>query len=130
LEHNHYQASSEVVQEKEMRTTFSSSLFSNRPTGNPRYRPGDIVMTSKKAKGTLSRYGEQIPLDIPAGMQGSISEVGTFRPDESYPPRWIYRVRFPGTGETRYWLRGSMLRLVERNPKLGTTKKKRIRRRQ
>jgi len=75
-------------------------------------------VTLRKARGTLTRTGQQIPLDIPAGQKGTISEVGTFRPDESYPPRWIYRVRFPGTGETRYWLRGSMIRLVERNPKI------------
>jgi len=108
--------------------TFSSALFSNRPRGNPRYRPGDIVVTLKKARGTLTKTGEQIPLDIPAGVQGTISEVGTFRPDESYPPRWIYRVRFPWTGETRYWLRGGMLRLVERNPKIGKTVKHKTKR--
>ena len=82
------------------------------------------MTTLKKTRGTLSRYGEQIPLDIPAGMQGSISEIAAFRPDESFPPRWIYRVRFPGTGETRYWIRGSMLKLVERNPKIGKVVKK------
>ena len=96
----------------------SSSMFLKQPTGNPRYRPGDIVTTLKKTRGTLSRYGEQIPLDIPAGIHGSISEIAPFRPDESFPPRWIYRVRFPGTGETRYWIRGSMIKLVERNPKI------------
>ena len=96
----------------------SPSMFAKRPVHGSRYRPGDIVMTLKKARGTLSRYGEQIPLDIPAGMQGSISEIAPFRPDESFPPRWIYRVRFPGTGETRYWIRGSMIKLVERNPKI------------
>jgi hypothetical protein len=111
-----------------MRTTFSASLFSKHPTGNPRYRPGDIVITTKKARGTLSRYGEQIPLDIPAGMHGTISEIAPFRPREEYPPRWIYRVRFPGTGETRYWMGGSVLRLVERNPKIVKAKKKARRR--
>lgn len=110
-------------------TTFSASLFSNRPTGNPRYRPGDIVVTLRKARGTLTKTGQQIPLDILAGEKGSISEIGTFRPDESYPPRWIYRVRFPGTGETRYWLRGSMLRLVERNPKIEKMTKSRTKNR-
>lgn len=108
-----------------MRQTFSASLFSKRPTSNPRYRPGDIVKTTKKARGTLSRYGEQIPLDIPAGMQGTISEIAPYRPREEYPPRWIYRVRFPGTGETRYWIKGSALRLVERNPKMAKAKKMR-----
>lgn len=101
-----------------MRTTFSASLFAKTPTSSPRYRPGDIVRTTKSAKGTLSRYGQQIPLDIPAGMRGSVSEIAPFRPNENYPPGWIYRVRLPGTGETRYWLRGGMLRLVERNPKI------------
>ena len=110
-----------------MRTTFSASLFSKTPTTNPRYRPRDIVKTTKKARGVLSRYDEQIPLDIPAGIQGTISEIAPFKPREEYPPRWIYRVRFPGTGETRYWMRGSALRLVERNPKIGKTKPKRRR---
>jgi len=110
-----------------MRQTFSASLFSKHPTSKPRYRPGDIVKTTKNATGVLSKYGEQIPLDIPAGSHGTISEIASFKPREEYPPRWIYRVRFPGTGETRYWLRGGMLRLVERNPKIGKVKKKAIR---
>jgi len=104
-------------------------MFSKRPAGNPRYRPGDVVKTLKNAWGTPSRYThpnvQQIPQLIPVGTFGTISEVAPYRPDESYPPRWIYRVRFPGTGETRYWLRGMMIKLVQRNPKIKRTVKRR-----
>ena len=63
------------------------------------------------------------PVVISPGSRGTISEIAPFRPREEYPPGWIYRVRFNGTGETRYWIRGSHLRLVERNPKIVKTKK-------
>ena len=105
-----------------MKTTFSASLFSKHPTSNPRYRPGDIVKTLKNATGTTDKYGQETPWLIPVGSHGTISEIAPFRPREEYPPRWIYRVRFPGTGETRYWMRGSVLRLVERNPKIAKVK--------
>ena len=112
----------EAEKGKEMRQTFSASLFSKHPTGNPRYRPGDIVKTTNRAVGTHTFPGREpplwLPLAIPAGSIGTISEIAPFRPREEYPPRWIYRVRFPGTGETRYWIKGSALRLVERNPKI------------
>ena len=112
-----------------MRQTFSASLFSKHPTSNPRYRPGDIVKTTKNATGTADKYGQETPWVVPAGSHGTISEIASFRPREEYPPRWIYRVRFPGTGETRYWMKGSMLRLVERNPKIAKVKKEVKRRR-
>ena len=105
-------------------TTFSASLFLKHPTGNPRYRPGDIVKTLKNATGSVVKGSQQTPWVVPTGSHGIISEIAPFRPDESFPPRWIYRVRFPGTGETRYWIRGSALRLVERNPKIAKVKKK------
>ncbi len=109
-----------------MRQTFSASLFSKHPTSNPRYRPGDIVKTLKNAQGTLTRYDGQTPWVIPIGTFGTISEIAPFRPREEYPPRWIYRVRFPGTGETRYWMGGSVLRLVERNTKIKRPTKRRV----
>ena len=107
-----------------MRQTFSASLFSKHPTSNPRYRPGDIVKTTKNATGTTDKYGQETPWVVPAGSHGTISEIASFRPREEYPPRWTYRVRFLGTGDTRYWMGGSMLRLVERNPRVAKVKKK------
>ena len=107
-----------------MKTTFSASLFSKHPTSNPRYRPGDIVKTLKNATGAVTKYGQQVPWVVPAGSHGTISEIAPFRPREEYPPRWIYRVRFFRTGETRYWITGSFLRLVERNPKVAKVRKK------
>ena len=114
----------ETEKGKEMRTTFSASLFSKHPTSNPRYRPGDIVKTLKDATGTTDKSSQQAPWVIPIGSHGTISEIASFKPREEYPPRWIYRVRFPGAGETRYWIKGSALRLVERNPKIKRAKKK------
>lgn len=92
-----------------------SSMFSKHPNSKPRYRPGDIVKTTKRARGTLTRYGEQIPLDVPAGTHGSVMEIAPIKPHEGYPPTWTYKIRLPGGA---FWIRGGMLRLVERNPKL------------
>lgn len=102
--------------------------FAHRPLHKSRYQTGDIVKTNKNARGRLSRYGNQPPVDLPAEMQGSVMEVAPYRTDDSYPPAWIYRVRF---GEDKYWVRGGMLSLVERNPALKKQqpkKKKTIRR--
>lgn len=96
------------------------SIYARRPEHKSRYQTGDIVATNSIAYGTLSRYGQATAFKLPKGLQGSVMEVAPFR-QEGYPPSWIYRVRFPGIRspeEDVYWIRGSMLVLVERNPKL------------
>ena len=98
----------------------NAAVYARRPGHKSRYRPGDIVKTTKEAKGTLTPYGGE-DIKIPAGLQGSVMDVAPFRYSEEYAPAWIYRVRLnatTSTGENRFWLRGRMLRLVERNPAL------------
>lgn len=94
------------------------SIYARRPEHKSRYQTGDIIKTNSKAYGTLTRYGQQTPFELPKGLQGSVAEVAPFR-QEGHPPSWIYRIKFPpSTGEDRYWIRGGMLVLVERNPAL------------
>ena len=98
-----------------------ASLFASRPGSKPRYRTGDIVKVGRGAFGTEGRLGKQKAHPLPEGMKGSVAEVAPFRPDESFPPAWIYKVKFAGWGDNgneKFWVRGGVLRLAERNPKI------------